>query len=111
MKVNCLVLTRLSKAPKIRKEKEADDHFISVQKSSLANLLRKLLCPTYNSPGISFMTREDKKSGFAAVGPLFCTTCVDVYRSKLHLLECWKLEIDELSPLKSSKRQPLLSWE
>lgn len=36
----------------IRQEREADDHFMFVQKSSLTNLLSKLLCPTCNSPGI-----------------------------------------------------------
>ena len=62
----------------IKKEREADDQFMFVQKSSLASLLSKLLCPNCNSPGISLRTAEDKMSGFAAMGSLFCTLCEEV---------------------------------
>ena len=61
----------------IKQEREETDHFTFVQKSSLINLLSKLLCPTCNSPGITLQILEDKvkMSGFAAMGSLLCTTC------------------------------------
>ena len=75
-KLSCFGVTLES--THIKKEREADDHFMFVQKSSLASLLSKLLCPNCNSPGISLRTAEDKMSGFASMGSLFCTLCEEV---------------------------------
>ena len=62
----------------VKKEKETDDCFMFVQKSSLSNLLSALLCPNCNTPGISFRNLKDKMSGFAVMGSLFCGTCEEV---------------------------------
>ena len=75
-KLTCFGMTLES--TQIRQEREADDHFMFVQKSSLTNLLSKLLCPTCNHPGISLQILEDKMSGFGAMGSLFCSTCEEV---------------------------------
>ena len=59
-------------------QREDDDCYIIVQKSSLSRFVGRLLCPACSNPAVTFKV-SDVKCGFSTKGTLCCNSCKNFF--------------------------------